>query len=549
MSSTTYEDAGASDRMDRAGQSAGTERDVRSMHQVGELPAFSFQMLKSIVRRRSRLIATIVAGGTALAVLVGILVPPKYTAKAEIVVVKPPLVGGQVTVAQSSDQAAVEIDTHVATLTSRAHLQRVLESLSYAAQAAARNGRTEPGAPANGLPEDAQSRPTAADLTASEWLSLNELGRRLHVWIGALTKSGDGTALNLDELERHLKVEQERRSHVIAVKFTSASPEEATAVTNRTAQLYVDSENVEKRNSRSLDPTDFRGDYASLWTEFAKEHVHVSRIKTELGDKDTLDQNLLRDVPLPRAEISEIVGTEAELLKARQADHRSQKAFLQRALKLADEQIAALSVQEQKEEQGAQADAEELQRVTELFGRGVLPSPRVTDARRAVLLSSTRKLQTTAELMRVKRQRDDVLKDLERLDEQRKITLLRELQDTSLKLSQIRPKLQTSAPDVRILSLASLPDRPSSPNPILFIPAALVLSSICGVMIAVVSAFGSFDLSRTHGDRASVDVVPGRVVDTIAGPQVTTTASHHAPDNNAARLVNVPMETTLRKTG
>ena len=37
MSSTTNEDAGASDRMDHAGQPTGAERDVRSMQQVGEL--------------------------------------------------------------------------------------------------------------------------------------------------------------------------------------------------------------------------------------------------------------------------------------------------------------------------------------------------------------------------------------------------------------------------------------------------------------------------------------------------------------------------------
>jgi hypothetical protein len=248
----------------------------------------------------------------------------------------------------------------------------------------------------------------------------------------------------------------------------------------------------------------------------------VSRLKAELGDEDTLDSNVLSDTPLPRSVISEIVRVEAALLKIHQAEYHSERAFLQRALKQAGEQIGVLTVQEEKERQGAQDDAEELQKVTDLFGKGVLPSTRVTDARRAVLLSSTRKLQTTAELMRVKRQQDDVARELERVDERRGITLLRELQDTSLRLDQLRPKLQINARDVRILSVASLPDRPSSLNPILFIPAALVLSSICGVMIAVVCAMGSFDLSRTHGDGASIDVAPGRAAYVITVPQAAT---------------------------
>jgi polysaccharide export outer membrane protein len=67
----------------------------------------------------------------------------------------------------------------------------------------------------------------------------------------------------------------------------------------------------------------------------------------------------------------------------------------------------------------------------------------VTDARRAVLLSSTRKLQTTAQLMQVKKQQDELTRKLEKLDDQRRLDLLRELQDTSVKLNEIREKLQS----------------------------------------------------------------------------------------------------------
>ena len=51
--------------------------------------------------------------------------------------------------------------------------------------------------------------------------------------------------------------------------------------------------------------------------------------------------------------------------------------------------------------------------------QGSLISPRVTDARRAVLLSSTRKLQTSAQLMDVKKQQDEFKRKLEKLDDQR----------------------------------------------------------------------------------------------------------------------------------
>lgn len=189
---------------------------------------------------------------------------------------------------------------------------------------------------------------------------------------------------------------------------------------------------------------DLRAEYESLWTELAKERAHVSRLNTELGENDTLDQKLLADVPLPPSRKAEIVSVEAEHLRAEQADYEREKAFLENSIKQGDEQIKILSEQNLKEEQGVQADVEELQKMNELFSRGTLTGPRVTDARRAVLLSSTRKLQTAAQLMQVKKQQDEVARQLERLDDQRKIKLLQELQDAGTRLGQVRAKLQST---------------------------------------------------------------------------------------------------------
>lgn len=189
---------------------------------------------------------------------------------------------------------------------------------------------------------------------------------------------------------------------------------------------------------------DLKGEYQSLWVAFAKEQAHISRLKAELGDKGALDQSLLADAPVPSNRIEEIIAVEAEYLKISQTDYEREKAFLRRSVKQAGEQIKVLETQEAKEDQGTQADAEELQRVLELFGKGSLPSPRVTDARRAVLLSSTRKLQTAAQLMQVKKQEDDIARQLERLDDQRRIKLLQELQDARMALSQVRAKLQST---------------------------------------------------------------------------------------------------------
>jgi polysaccharide biosynthesis/export protein len=94
-----------------------------------------------------------------------------------------------------------------------------------------------------------------------------------------------------------------------------------------------------------------------------------------------------------------------------------------------------------------------LQKVSDLFVRGTLPSPRVTEARRAVLLSATRKLQTAAQLTQAKQQQDEMARKLEKLDDQRRLDLLRELEETSVKLNQIREKLQSVGDKLRYTAM------------------------------------------------------------------------------------------------
>jgi polysaccharide export outer membrane protein len=206
-------------------------------------------------------------------------------------------------------------------------------------------------------------------------------------------------------------------------------------------------------NNPFLESSDLRSEYESLWTEFAKEQAHVWRLRTELGTTDSPDQRILREAPIASSVLLQIANLEDEQLKSRQSDYDREKAFLQSAVKLTDTQIAVLSEQLQQEDQGVKEDTQDLQRITELLGKGSVTVPRLTDARRALLLSSTRKLQTTALLMLQRRQRQDSARQLERLDDQRKVTLLHELQDAGVKINQIRARLQAVAEKIQYTAL------------------------------------------------------------------------------------------------
>jgi polysaccharide biosynthesis/export protein len=199
---------------------------------------------------------------------------------------------------------------------------------------------------------------------------------------------------------------------------------------------------LRSRAAPGTDPADLVRDYQSFSTEYIKEYFHVVRTNAELRGDDSFDQTAPSEISLPASAIDPIVQSEAQSLKAAQIDFRKERSFLEDAVKQSDAQLVTLRKQQDGEEKGVQADEEELERVVKLFSSGNLTSPRVTESRRALLLSSTRRLQTTVELMRLQRQREDFLRQIERLASQRTITLLRELKDSSVRMADLRVKMQ-----------------------------------------------------------------------------------------------------------
>lgn len=330
-------------------------------------PGLYLSQLLSTLRRRRRLILTIATCGMLLAAVVGLLVSPKYTASAQIVVEFAPNTGGPPP-SPSSDESA--IDTQVKMLTSHDHLQRVLEGLLADPEfvAATKLSGTETVT----KPSDKRIKPAAAE---AETTGIGELIRRLHIWIETFLNDKHGALLDIDDLERRLRVSQEGRSRVITIRYTSRSPEVAAIVANKVVQLYID------------------GQSEQHWEYTSRE---LARLRERISEAR-----------------SEIERNTAAVQKATQ------------------ERARIAQYQPSKEAQEANAPLRELERAA---------------AASALAYS---KLQ--------RREREIVgqQNDIES--------------------------------DVRILSLATPPDRPSSHNPILFVLPALIIFLVGGSFIAVIA--------------------------------------------------------------
>lgn len=289
-------------------------------------------------------------------------------------------------------------------------------------------------------------------------LSLPETRARIKAGLASKiyrTKSSDGTeqafAIGLNEIT--VAVAEYRPVYVKGGVARTGEYSYRPSMTVREAVALAGGYDIlpVKVSNPYLEAADFRSEYESLWLEFAKEQARIWRLKAELesreagvshADRDTVARAIPIDAPISRAMIAKIVTLATDQYKARQEDYTRQKAFLQQSIEQMDLRIETVSQREQREAKGAADDVRDLERTIALYKQGTLINNRVIEARRNVLLSTTRKLETTAELMQMHQQKTDLVRQLDRFADERRIAVLQELEAATVRLGDIRTKLQ-----------------------------------------------------------------------------------------------------------
>jgi len=191
-----------------------------------------------------------------------------------------------------------------------------------------------------------------------------------------------------------------------------------------------------------LQSADLQSEYNTLTIEFVKEQAHVLRLKAQLDGKPDFDRTDLTKAPMPRQIMKQIVDLEAQQLAARDADYAKDRIYLKSALDEADRQFTLLQQQQRQEKEETAADASDMQRLRGLVDNGLAQAYRVSDQRRSMQLSQMRFLQTSVQITQMMRERGELGRKLQRLDDQRRLEALQELQNAEVKLATIRSKIQ-----------------------------------------------------------------------------------------------------------
>ena len=416
-----------------------------------------FDKVANVLRRRWKMIASASLLGAAATGAIGYAVAPRYTAKAQLVVELP---GANVPTAL--DEAAIE--TRVELLMSETHLKRLYAELG-----------------------GSLDRP-AADATGFSFLSW---------WPSRDAASSD--LPDFDVVQRNINAYKERKSRVIAVTYTAKDPQQAATVANKAAELFLTSIADRRRMERDeqLKSLDVQVPLARAEVERAEGALQAFRISSGVAAES-------KRADVSSEEISELTRQLA-LAKSELSLRRSRTKALNDLIRTGEV---------------APELAESLQdpALTDLIRDGAAirahltaaQSPRldhaepldhINDVRSRIGLSANRHLAAWAEeaenigmRVRVLEARLDMVRAASGAAREAELRM-REMQREASASAQLfegllqkQKDLRSSAadpPDIRVASIASPPNNPSSPNPALFVLPGMVLAGMIASFMAI----------------------------------------------------------------
>ncbi len=194
-----------------------------------------------------------------------------------------------------------------------------------------------------------------------------------------------------------------------------------------------------------LDAADLRGSYEAAWIDYAREQARLQRLDSELGSEPARTASGASDLPVSPKLLGEIRSAEAAFKTADDGNVAKERDHIREMLTAADADIRSLTKRRDTEMSGSTYDEAEYSRINGLYTAGTLPMNRVAEARRVELLSATQALQSQVELERAVKDREILRRSSVALDDDRRMSLLKDKQAAQVKLADIRTKITATA--------------------------------------------------------------------------------------------------------
>lgn len=210
----------------------------------------------------------------------------------------------------------------------------------------------------------------------------------------------------------------------------------------------------------------WQNDFAAAALEHAAANLTYWRLSAEISGEYETPPPGPEGFRVSNEVYAELLAEQRRLMDTAETNDEGERAYLASALVQAQARQEILAQQKAKQSEAIAADEEEEARVKELLAGGLTNATRVTDARRATVLTATRLLEIEENLARAELDVTRMTREMEEFEEVRRTRLLSErdlararIFNAKLSMDSLS-RLQSTSQASMLDSITGLPSEP-----------------------------------------------------------------------------------------
>ncbi|BAQ48294.1 MULTISPECIES: polysaccharide biosynthesis/export family protein [Methylobacterium] len=189
---------------------------------------------------------------------------------------------------------------------------------------------------------------------------------------------------------------------------------------------------------------EMQSQYDSHWVEFVRRKARVLSLQAEIDEGDTVDLAVLRQAPVDPRVIDQIASLETRDLATRAANFRKERQAIQALVAQTKTSVAGLERSLRESQATVEQQVQSIERTAGNAARGLSPTYRLEEERRAVALLKGQQTDATSRLAQARRELAELERRLDRTVDEHRSALLQNLQATVVEMERERAQVRSA---------------------------------------------------------------------------------------------------------
>lgn len=189
---------------------------------------------------------------------------------------------------------------------------------------------------------------------------------------------------------------------------------------------------------------EIQSQYDSHWVEFVRRKARVLSLQAEIDGRESVDFAVLKQAPVEPRVVEQIASLETRDLATRAANFRKERQSVEGAIAQTRATVAGLERTVRENQATVDQQVQAIERTAGNAARGISPTYRLEEDRRAVAMLRGQVTDATARLAQARRELADFERRLDRTVDEHRSTLLQSLQATVVEMERERAQVRSA---------------------------------------------------------------------------------------------------------